>query len=660
MKKLITLAIGMMVVASAVATQKIEPNRLLQKQLVPKRTVEFAAFDRDARVAEITQKRASERQQRALRERTETANPVSFSGMLEQHKPSVFRQAVPISDFEGKHRLDSAISRDFSGNYFERVVYHYNELQFPVKQVDYFFENGRWNVFRQVEITWNEAGFVATFSEMLPLQNVGGRQVFHYNALNQVELTIYYSVNPTTGLAVRTGKRYEERDQAGNVTREFVQNYIDGVLENTALAYQTFAKVSEGYYERTSYRFYFWDNGWVGAQRGENIRGENWYRFTQYFWDNGWVYDGRVRWEFLPGYWMEPKVTRQEIFTWNTETDSWDALSLSILDYDSEGRKLHELFSNYVNGEWIPSIEVIVEWTHPMFWVGYRDAVETWYRYDDEGITKEKIVEFIRRYQVGMFGDTFIYEKTFILDDYDVWRPWSEKEYEFDHPDTGDVITFREWFFNDDKVRLAHYKEIITRNLYGELKKSEHFFGGGISDDDWALSMTWLYDYENGMEVRRRSFRGVEMTPNFGRGFSFDFDVPRSELIVFSDQSYDGLTPGGHLQPTPYKLLTIHGYEGNGATFDISVGTFFWSEVRQTSIQPPSTENSVFVFPNPVTDSFTIGGLTESTLVSITDIHGRVVLQQTISPNETVSVNHLSAGVYFVRANGNVMRIVRK
>jgi len=87
-----------------------------------------------------------------------------------------------------------------------------------------------------------------------------------------------------------------------------------------------------------------------------------------------------------------------------------------------------------------------------------------------------------------------------------------------------------------------------------------------------------------------------------------------------------------------------------------------WNEFNTetiTGVRKPQT-TQIFVFPNPVLDSFQIGGITENTLVKITDLNGRIVLQQVVSPNEQILVGHLSAGVYFVRVNEEVVKIVKR
>jgi hypothetical protein len=71
------------------------------------------------------------------------------------------------------------------------------------------------------------------------------------------------------------------------------------------------------------------------------------------------------------------------------------------------------------------------------------------------------------------------------------------------------------------------------------------------------------------------------------------------------------------------------------------------------------TVNQLSVYPNPVTESFRIAGLATPTQVTITDISGKTVLQQTVAGDESISIEHLPQGVYFVRVNGRTVKIIK-
>ncbi|MDR1562755.1 MAG: leucine-rich repeat protein, partial [Dysgonamonadaceae bacterium] len=78
-----------------------------------------------------------------------------------------------------------------------------------------------------------------------------------------------------------------------------------------------------------------------------------------------------------------------------------------------------------------------------------------------------------------------------------------------------------------------------------------------------------------------------------------------------------------------------------------------------TNIQQTS-DNGISIYPNPVTESFRINGITAPTEVIITDLSGRIVLQQTTEGGEYVAAGNLPNGVYLVRVNGKTLKVVKK
>ena len=87
--------------------------------------------------------------------------------------------------------------------------------------------------------------------------------------------------------------------------------------------------------------------------------------------------------------------------------------------------------------------------------------------------------------------------------------------------------------------------------------------------------------------------------------------------------------------------------------------TFYYSEISTTNI-PNVPATSFSIYPNPVSEHFTVSGITENTLATITDLNGRIVLQRVVSPSEQVSVGHLSPGVYFVKVNEKTAKMVKR
>ena len=84
-------------------------------------------------------------------------------------------------------------------------------------------------------------------------------------------------------------------------------------------------------------------------------------------------------------------------------------------------------------------------------------------------------------------------------------------------------------------------------------------------------------------------------------------------------------------------------------------------EVSDNSgIEKISFSGETAIYPNPVTESFRISGLTNSTLVTISDISGKIVLQSTIAPYEAVSVIHLPKGLYIVQSEGKTVKMIKE
>jgi hypothetical protein len=67
----------------------------------------------------------------------------------------------------------------------------------------------------------------------------------------------------------------------------------------------------------------------------------------------------------------------------------------------------------------------------------------------------------------------------------------------------------------------------------------------------------------------------------------------------------------------------------------------------------------IIVYPNPVSESFHIKGISKNTLLTISDLTGKTVLQRVIIPNENIIVNHLSKGIYMISADGKTVKMIK-
>jgi hypothetical protein len=96
----------------------------------------------------------------------------------------------------------------------------------------------------------------------------------------------------------------------------------------------------------------------------------------------------------------------------------------------------------------------------------------------------------------------------------------------------------------------------------------------------------------------------------------------------------------------------IHTIGDSIFTYHIAKGTSLSNQNLTTKI--------LRIYPNPVVDNFTIEGLSKSETLNVFDLNGRVVLTQTISNNEMISVTNLSKGMYFIKVGGEIGKILKK
>jgi hypothetical protein len=137
-----------------------------------------------------------------------------------------------------------------------------------------------------------------------------------------------------------------------------------------------------------------------------------------------------------------------------------------------------------------------------------------------------------------------------------------------------------------------------------------------------------------------------------------------------------GLTSVTNLNPTPESIYNNKVFDN----VDLSKVTLYvpassvekykvaaiWKDFKEikayisSAIESPTVGSSINVYPNPVTESFRIGGITVPTDVTVTDLSGRIVLQQTVEADESVAAGNLPKGIYLVRVNGKTLKVVKR
>ena len=612
-----------------------------------------------------------------LQTETELRNDPFSLSILDETFPTLHRKARSAEDLIGKHRLDSMIGYDNFGNLTQHTVYVYDHRQRPIRQINRVPVSGELAVHSQIEMEWNDNDFMTQLIRIYPL---GQREGFKERYTTHNELGF-----PTTIYAYRhilaqnrfefLGRRMRTYDEHGRLIE--IRSEIP-VGDGWQPAFRGFLQRNEEgriIYDR---RYDFVNGNWVGSYRVafKFREGPLFYSFTHWDWDTGinyWTYRRNYEQTFLPGFTNPSKLASITRRYWNRERNDWSGNGYSIdgimfrnvyvtMTFDAEGRRLNELVERDIDGVITRQAEQMHIWQFPTD--GTWEEIETinLYVYSPTTGARRWNQQSVHKRQNARRATSV--RTSIVLDG--VLTHLSEVEETF-HPVSRESTEIRRFGFSAQQNRTPTYRRfrIFEGGDSGagtKLLNLISYRGSTDPENPWIFDFIWYHQWENDMIVRSARYTyhsGIGLRPAWGSGFDMDFNVPRSELVVFLDTDYD----------SDYKLLRrfeLTGLTSGGNDFwGLAPVYLHWNQVTAddlippTSIVPPAS-GLISIFPNPVADSFTISGLTESALVRITDLNGRIVFEQTVSPNENILVSHLSAGVYFVRVNDEIIRIIKQ
>jgi hypothetical protein len=74
-----------------------------------------------------------------------------------------------------------------------------------------------------------------------------------------------------------------------------------------------------------------------------------------------------------------------------------------------------------------------------------------------------------------------------------------------------------------------------------------------------------------------------------------------------------------------------------------------------------SAQKEIAIFPNPAKEFISINHLNENSLITITDLSGRVVKQtRSLNTNQIISTSDLNDGVYMIAVQNNQQHVITK
>lgn len=156
------------------------------------------------------------------------------------------------------------------------------------------------------------------------------------------------------------------------------------------------------------------------------------------------------------------------------------------------------------------------------------------------------------------------------------------------------------------------------------------------------------YNYYQSLDVHVIKFNSnldIEWIKRAGGTYS-DYST---DLSVTNEGNVYVVGYAGDNNPIEFDSISITptGQEGNWyESFLAKIGN---KESEPTDLDKYQKSESEFIlYPNPTAHNFQISGINNDQTILVTNTSGKVIIKENISPNESVNVNYLPKGVYFV------------
>ncbi len=216
--------------------------------------------------------------------------------------------------------------------------------------------------------------------------------------------------------------------------------------------------------------------------------------------------------------------------------------------------------------------------------------------------------------------------------------------------------------------------------LYGKMLKYSNSAATVVATEDWGVIMN--NDSTNyGQETFEKKSDGTISSK--GTWHVNGVDCPFQDGIVsITDSLMSFIASGTAILNTMTSLftLTVNGSANNGkshANWSIHFSATGWPTVVEgigdailktgsgvtakiTGIKNIVSDKMIYLYPNPITNYFTISGIEGISTIAISDFSGKLLVSKNVSTKEAISVSTLSNGVYLVNIKSNNIRLTEK
>ncbi|WP_420571593.1 T9SS type A sorting domain-containing protein [Kordia sp.] len=143
-------------------------------------------------------------------------------------------------------------------------------------------------------------------------------------------------------------------------------------------------------------------------------------------------------------------------------------------------------------------------------------------------------------------------------------------------------------------------------------------------------------------------FSALMITMNPSTTYTYIIEKENTSDSIFANFVFDPIHPGG----TAYW----GGVPSNIAiTFSVSIDN---STLSVTDVDTDETE--LRVYPNPAANSIQLTSLQKAENYTILDISGKKVMEGTINVNQSINIQQLTKGMYFIQLEKRVLKFVKK
>lgn len=188
-----------------------------------------------------------------------------------------------------------------------------------------------------------------------------------------------------------------------------------------------------------------------------------------------------------------------------------------------------------------------------------------------------------------------------------------------------------------------------------KMYKSQKYYTWDKDENDWVLSNNSVSD-DNGNTLLVEQYMKSDMFNNqWGLNYRYTYEYDANGNLLKSEETSHNSFLGYLYIKCEYsyssdKLSNIHRYASlDGESWLLNHITYYYYYNASSINKPQATD--LVLYPNPANDFIIIrdtSGRADIQL-SIYDAKGILVLQQKVEPNEPVSINRLTKGIYIYR-----------